>query len=948
MDLDHLHREILSLEGHPGDLGVGLMCDLHAVDPSAEFAGTVRVLGRRSAAPTEADEPTPAPDPGLLAQLHGHADLGALAVFLDSRQGQLSWHWGAAGGFPLRGLLAASFGEALAVAARRPMGPCSRQGCLLGNPLPVPTPWDHPSRPRGVDFLIEALPERDWSLVTWATPVAPAQLESRYTRVMGWLRRIHQLPEREQAHPDIAEARGILERAAAHLVQRRPQGMWRVGTLFLADDDSIFDVGLAALGACFTSNPQAVRPLQARACQDGGRIDPADEWLGSDELARLLQPPRRDWPGFRQVTDVPFDLQVERRSGRTPRRSWRLGPSLLAGEPSGAPVELDLDRLTRHALVAGITGSGKTNTVIHLLLEAWGRHQIPFLVVEPTKTEYRRLLRSLPAAQHGTRVFTAGLEQADTAFPLRMNPLDVPEGTPPGTWIDGLLALMQASFTLYPPMPYVLQAALYRVYERSGWDVVASTRGRTPGMGELVDSCDGLVDELGYDARISADVKAALRARLGTLVQGTRGLAYAAGAQLPDEEIFEHPCVIELDALPRVEDKAFAMGLVVLRLSCWRRFGPRQGPHKPLKHLLVLEEAHRLLRRTAPAGGGGADQGEGGNPRAHGVEQLTDLISEIRAYGEGVIIADQVPVRLAEDAIKNTDLKILHRMVAEDDRELAGQSAAMSPQQREELLRLEPGEAAVYQEPMDRPLLLKFPAVTGYDEPIPGPDALIAQWRSLRHVQPKPYTACIGCPSYRLACGDQLAQARLAADQQDLWRRARSAAFQAVAGLAIPGLRSATREGHPPVGDLCTRATVAHRAARWIADPLGLDDATTASITTMLDAGGHLDIHPTGAGPLAACDACPQACRWRRLGARLAGDGAQWAPNLHRPREAHRGLAPLRSKAAAWAGRPPGSALGPLVFCIAAHELDAATRPDVARQAALAIRRHLDQSGDLP
>ena len=62
---------------------------------------------------------------------------------------------------------------------------------------------------------------------------------------------------------------------------------------------------------------------------------------------------------------------------------------------------------------------------------------------------------------------------------------------------------------------------------------------------------------------------------------------------------------------------------------------------------------------------GGDEQAD---PRGKAVETFAQLLSEIRAYGQGVVVADQVPVRLAPDVLKNTGLKIAHRTVAADDR----------------------------------------------------------------------------------------------------------------------------------------------------------------------------------------------------------------------------------------------------------------------------------------
>ena len=43
---------------------------------------------------------------------------------------------------------------------------------------------------------------------------------------------------------------------------------------------------------------------------------------------------------------------------------------------------------------------------------------------------------------------------------------------------------------------------------------------------------------------------------------------------------------------------------------------------------------------------------------------FSNMLREIRKWGEGLMIVDQQPSQLIPDAIKNTDLKIIHRMPA--------------------------------------------------------------------------------------------------------------------------------------------------------------------------------------------------------------------------------------------------------------------------------------------
>jgi hypothetical protein len=85
------------------------------------------------------------------------------------------------------------------------------------------------------------------------------------------------------------------------------------------------------------------------------------------------------------------------------------------------------------------------------------------------------------------------------------------------------------------------------------------------------------------------------------------------------------------------------------------------------------------------------------------------MLSEIRAYEEGVLIAEQIPTKLAPDAIKNTNLKIMHRVVAIDDREVMGGTMNLDERQLRVIAALQPGQAAAYAEGADSPYLIQIP-----------------------------------------------------------------------------------------------------------------------------------------------------------------------------------------------------------------------------------------------
>jgi DNA helicase HerA-like ATPase len=72
------------------------------------------------------------------------------------------------------------------------------------------------------------------------------------------------------------------------------------------------------------------------------------------------------------------------------------------------------------------------------------------------------------------------------------------------------------------------------------------------------------------------------------------------------------------------------------------------------------------------------------------------MLAEVRAYGQGMIIVDQIPSKLTPEVMKNTEVKIAHRLLAKDDRESVGATMNLNKEQIEDLARHDAGEATMY------------------------------------------------------------------------------------------------------------------------------------------------------------------------------------------------------------------------------------------------------------
>jgi hypothetical protein len=208
------------------------------------------------------------------------------------------------------------------------------------------------------------------------------------------------------------------------------------------------------------------------------------------------------------------------------------------------------------------------------------------------------------------------------------------------------------------------------------------------------------------------DVQAALKARVNSLRIGGKGLMLDSRVSLSEQDLFRHPTILELKQFVNDEEKAFVIGLLMVRLYEYyegRSRLNRSPGHNGLGHITLIEEAHRLLKNVNTESSGE----ESANPKGKAVETFANILSEIRAYGEGVLIAEQIPVKLTPDAIKNTNLKIVQRMVAADDREVMGETINLTETQKKFITTMQVGEALAYSEGLHKPLLIQIPNFKG-------------------------------------------------------------------------------------------------------------------------------------------------------------------------------------------------------------------------------------------
>ncbi|NNH71007.1 ATP-binding protein [Nocardia uniformis] len=394
----------------------------------------------------------------------------------------------------------------------------------------------------------------------------------------------------------------------------------------------------------------------------------------------------------------------------------QLGPSLLLGyqgetrHPHSA-VHLSIADLPRHGFIVGTPGSGKTNTALHLCRQLWQDHRTPFLVMEPVNSamnDYRWLMTQ-PGFEE-LLILTVGDE---TVAPLRLNPFQVPHGVTVGAHTSNLLACFEAALGLWDPLPFIYRRAITLTYRRHnlhpGERSTPELDGTWPVLSEFVAALSDVTNDLGYSGEIGHNIDAASRLRAESLAEGSCGSTLDCRNSFPLAPLLARPVIVELAAIgDNAKEQALVTLLLLNAVRSYRRNAPGAAAQT---HVMLIEEAHRIFPRSTPSGG---DMKEA-NAQALAAERIAQGLAEDRKYRQSYILIDQQVGKVSEDAYKITNLKLMHRTAADEDRKLLGSTMSMEPNQIDLAAALKPFTAIASHNLLDRAVTLTVPDVRGDD-----------------------------------------------------------------------------------------------------------------------------------------------------------------------------------------------------------------------------------------
>ncbi len=337
--------------------------------------------------------------------------------------------------------------------------------------------------------------------------------------------------------------------------------------------------------------------------------------------------------------------------------------------------------LDSHLAIYGNTRSGKTSSALSVIAQAIDLGIIPVVLVPYKPQDWRRLLQIFKEL----RIFTAGNPKV---APFRINPFNVPDGVPLNKWISRIVTAFSASMPNGGTLEMHTKRMIRTAYENCGWDSKNETKGRPVLLTDLVDAVLDVRKRTPYGEELQADMYGALVSRIESMLTNpviidmfntSRGVSFA--------ELLSKPTIVEMDALSK-EDRIFLSGILACGISEYKQ----AHPTKVVRHLLVLEEAHNLLRSSS------SQQIDAPQMQNETSLAFVEMFRVAGGTGLGLVMLEQLPGELVREAVKLPVNTICHALNSEYERTLVGKHMGLTDGQIEHIAGMKKGEAVVFTE----------------------------------------------------------------------------------------------------------------------------------------------------------------------------------------------------------------------------------------------------------
>jgi len=327
---------------------------------------------------------------------------------------------------------------------------------------------------------------------------------------------------------------------------------------------------------------------------------------------------------------------------------------------------LQLEDLRRHVTLMGMTGSGKSTTagVIVRQVAAMG---LPVMILD-WHNEHSELVKSV-----GGQVLSPGKDD------FAINPMDMGPATEPAEHVEMVTDIFSDTYHFTHPQAYMFRNALQRCLAEAGDQEV-------PTLASLVSTIESYPLRSAYDN----ETKVALLRRLVPLTQGHVGRAFNSPSSHTVDGLLDKVLCVELGHIRETLSRS-VFADILLKLVYEMRLSRRAR----MEHLTMIEEARNIapVRREE-------------DPPSVGER----MISELRKFGESMLFVAQFPSQVASEVVKNSGVRIVHRVAWAEDLKLVRDSLNLTAEQVAHVSSLGVGEAVVSLTRLQKPLLVQVEA----------------------------------------------------------------------------------------------------------------------------------------------------------------------------------------------------------------------------------------------
>jgi len=341
---------------------------------------------------------------------------------------------------------------------------------------------------------------------------------------------------------------------------------------------------------------------------------------------------------------------------------------------SVGPFTIGFEDLTKHIIILGSTGSGKSTTAKRLIKECV-KAGLPVLIFD-WHNEYRKFIQAC-----GGEVYAPGLE--DSGFTI--SPLKPFSTNDLAEHIALTTEIFVENYSLTHPQAFMLREAVR--------EVLLDPTG-SHSLSELVEVIEATPPRSYYDN----ETKMALLRRLKPLTEGQAGRALGGKASTDIPGLLEKTIAIELGHFRESEVRRIFSSFVLKMIYDYRL---ATGESK-LCHVCVIEEAPNIVPYK--------DLKE---PPTIGEK----MVSELRKFGEGLVIICQFPSQVSRGILKNSSTRICHRIGGVEEERIVRDLIGLTEAQFAQIKYLKTGQATVYLSDSPTPFLI---TVDPPDQPIGG------------------------------------------------------------------------------------------------------------------------------------------------------------------------------------------------------------------------------------